>query len=157
MPNVNGSPGRLGYDGCMRPPSIQLLVLAGLCAAAGLTGGRRAQAQSASPFDVLESSIDDIHVALRSGRVICHAVVEQYLDRIEAYNRQGPALNAVQTVNARAIAEADRLDATAKGSGPIGPLHAPSAGKDQLDTSDMATTLGRRCSGTSSRRTTQRS
>jgi hypothetical protein len=41
--------------GRMHRPAIQLLVLAGLCAAAGLTGGRRAQAQSASPFDVLES------------------------------------------------------------------------------------------------------
>jgi amidase len=128
---------------CMHRPSIQLLVLAGLCAVAGTTGGPRAQAQSASPFDVLESSIDDIHVALRDGRVTCHALAEQYLARIEAYNRQGPALNAVQTVNARAIAEADRLDATAKGSGPTGPLHCiPVLVKDQLDTRDMATTFG---------------
>jgi len=74
----------------------QLLVVIGLCAPAGMTC-RNAQGQSSSQFDVLEIGIDDIHVALRSGRVTCHGIVEQYLRRIDAYNHQGPALNAVQT------------------------------------------------------------
>src|SRR5262245_33055335 len=97
--------------GCMRPLAL-LLTVAGWCPAVML--GAQAPASSSPAFDVVESTIDDIHVALRSGRVLCHDVVRQYLDRIAAYNHQGPALNAVQTVNARALAEADRLDSMAK-------------------------------------------
>src|SRR5262245_342041 len=87
-----------------------------------------------SSFDVIERSIDDIHAALRSG-VACHAIIEQYLSRIEAYNRKGPSLNAVQTVNPRAVDEADRLDALARTGGATGRLHCiPILVKDQLET-----------------------
>jgi Asp-tRNA(Asn)/Glu-tRNA(Gln) amidotransferase A subunit family amidase len=96
-----------------------------------------------TPFDVVESTIDDIHAALGSGRVTCHEVVQQYLDRIDAYNHRGATLNAVITVNARASAEADRLDSLARTAGQRGMLHCiPTLVKDQLDTSDMATTFG---------------
>src|SRR5262245_40046311 len=91
------------------------LAVAGLCAARPL--GAQTPARSAPSFDVVERTIDHIHVALRSGGVTCRDVVQQYLDRIAAYNHQRPTLNAVQTVNARALAEADRLDSVAKVSG----------------------------------------
>jgi len=95
------------------------------------------------PFDVLEATIDDIHAAFRAKQLTCRALVETYLRRIEAYNQAGPRLNAVQTVNPRALQEADRLDAALRTSGPVGPLHCiPVLVKDQVETSDMPTTFG---------------
>src|SRR6266852_2299704 len=74
-------------------------------------------------FHLLEAKIDDIHAALKSGRTTCRGLVDLYLRRIDAYNKSGPGLNAVQTVNPGAIQEADRLDAAFKSSGLAGPLH----------------------------------
>src|SRR5438132_11322385 len=66
-----------------------------------------------------------------------------YLDRIEAYDKSGPAINAIITVNSKALDEADRLDAAFKASGFVGPLHGiPLICKDQFDVKGMPTTLG---------------
>src|SRR5262245_17507540 len=65
-------------------------------------------------FQVLETTISDVEEALRSGQLTCHALVDSYLQRITAYDKLGPKLNAVQTVNPNALPEADRLDATFK-------------------------------------------
>jgi amidase len=94
-------------------------------------------------FQVFEASIDDVHEALRSKRVTCRAIVDQYLERIEAYDKAGPKLNAVQTVNAKARQEADRLDALSQSSAALGSLHCiPVLVKDQVETSDIVTTFG---------------
>jgi Asp-tRNA(Asn)/Glu-tRNA(Gln) amidotransferase A subunit family amidase len=101
-----------------------------------------AQAPSTS-FRLLEATIDDVHAALRADRLTCRALVERHLRRIEAYDKSGPRLNAVQTVNASALHEADRLDAAFRAMGPAGPLHCiPVLVKDQVETSDMPTTFG---------------
>ena len=50
-------------------------------------------------FDVVEASIGDIHRAMREGRVTSRQLVQRYLDRIEAYDKQGAALNAIILVN----------------------------------------------------------
>ncbi len=95
------------------------------------------------PFNVIEATIDDVRLALAAKRVTCRALVEQYLRRIEAYDKSGPALNAVQTINRRALDDADRLDSVFATSGPVGPLHCvPLLVKDQVETSDMPTTYG---------------
>lgn len=95
------------------------------------------------PFHLSEATISGIHAAFKSGQLTCHGLVDAYLKRIEAYNKSGPSLNAMQTVNSRALAEADRLDAVYKASGPVGPLHCiPVALKDQVETSDMPTSYG---------------
>jgi Asp-tRNA(Asn)/Glu-tRNA(Gln) amidotransferase A subunit family amidase len=100
-------------------------------------------AQGPASFRMNEVSVDDLQAALRSTRVTCREVVDYYRRRIAAYDKQGPALNAVQTVNPRALAEADRLDAAMRTTGPAGPLHCvPILVKDQFDTADMPTTFG---------------
>ena len=97
----------------------------------------------AQAFNVVEATIDDIHNAYRSGRLTCRQLVQMYLDRIEAFDKKGPAINALITVNADALKEADRLDAAYKSSGPVGPLHGiPVIVKDQADVKGMPTTLG---------------
>src|SRR5262245_24152983 len=96
-----------------------------------------------APFRLVEAGIDDVRAALASKRLTCRTLVDLYLKRIEAYDKTGPAINAVQTVNVRARQEAERLDATFASSGPVGPLHCvPVLVKDQVETSDMPTTYG---------------
>ena len=117
-----------------------------MIAVSGVAGGSHGQTRgsTASPvFDVTEATIDDVQSALRDGRVTCRELVDAYLARIRAYDKTGPALNAVQTINARALEQADRLDATFKVSGPVGRLHCvPTLVKDQIDTLELPTTHG---------------
>ena len=102
-----------------------------------------ATASEPTDFHLLEATIDDIHGALRSGRTTCRQLVQLYLNRIAAYNNAGPALNAVGTINPRALQEAERLDTAFRAFGPVGSLHCiPVLVKDQLDTNDMPTTYG---------------
>lgn len=98
---------------------------------------------STAAFNVLETTIDDIHSAYRAGRLTARQLVETYLERIEAYDKKGPAINAIITVNSKALEEADRIDAAFKSSGFVGPLHGiPIIIKDQFDAKGMPTTLG---------------
>jgi len=94
-------------------------------------------------FNVVEATIEDIHACYKSGKLTCHQLVQMYLDRIEAFDKKGPNINALITINAEALKEADALDAAYKASGPIGPLHGiPVIMKDQADVKGMPTTLG---------------
>ncbi|MEO6165421.1 MAG: amidase family protein [Candidatus Binatia bacterium] len=94
-------------------------------------------------FNILETTIDQVHAAYRSGELTCRQLVQMYLDRIEAYDKKGPAINAIISLNPDALTEADRLDAAYKASGPVGPLHGiPIVMKDQGDATPMPTTLG---------------
>ena len=94
-------------------------------------------------FTVVETTIAEIHAAFRDGSLTARQLVQLYLDRIEAYDQQGPAINALISINPRALDEADRLDAAFAKSGPVGPLHGiPLVMKDQGDVAGMPTTLG---------------
>ena len=99
--------------------------------------------QANAPFNVVEATIDDIHDAYKTGRLTCRQLVQMYLDRIEAFDKKGPNINAIVTVNPDALKDAERLDAAYKSSGPVGPLHGiPVIVKDQADVKGMPTTLG---------------
>ena len=94
-------------------------------------------------FNILETTIDQVHAAYRSGELTCRQLVQMYLDRIAAYDKNGPAINAIISLNPDALTEADRLDAAYKAAGPVGPLHGiPIVMKDQGDATPMPTTLG---------------
>jgi amidase len=98
---------------------------------------------SQSPFDVVETTVVEIHRAYESGSLTARELVELYLGRIDAYDQQGPRINAVITLNANALEDADRLDAALRTSGFVGPLHGiPIMLKDQIDVAGMPTTLG---------------
>ena len=95
------------------------------------------------PFHLEEATIEDVHNAYKSGRLTSHQLVQLYLNRIEAYDKKGPSLNAIITLNPKALEDADRLDAAFKASGFVGPLHGiPVILKDQMDAKGMPTTLG---------------
>jgi amidase len=94
-------------------------------------------------FELMEATIADIHDAYRHGQLTCRELVQRYLDRIAAYDQQGPALKAIITVNPRALEVADELDRRYKQSGLTGPLHGiPVILKDNYDTFDLPTTGG---------------
>ena len=89
----------------------------------------------AAPFKIDEATIAGVHAAFKAKTLTCHALVDAYLRRIEAYDKTGPALNAIVVVNPNALAEADALDAKFKKSGLTGPLHCvPAIVKDNYET-----------------------
>ena len=94
------------------------------------------------PFPVVETTIAEIHKAMRDGRLTARALVESYLRRIEAYD-QPSGLNAIVVVNPAAIAAADALDAEFRRTKKLRPLHGiPVIVKDNYDTADLPTTAG---------------
>src|SRR3954452_2080536 len=102
-----------------------------------------AQAPTPPAFRAEETTIADIHAAMRAGTLSCQALVEQYLRRIEAYDKNGPAINALVVVNPAALRVADSLDQRFRREGLIGPLHCiPVIVKDNFETVDLPTTAG---------------
>jgi Asp-tRNA(Asn)/Glu-tRNA(Gln) amidotransferase A subunit family amidase len=95
-------------------------------------------------FKIEEATIAALHAALLAGEVTCRQVTEAHLARIAAYDDKGPALNAVITVNPRALAVADEMDRELKASpAAMKPLFCvPVILKDNFDTADMVTTGG---------------
>lgn len=95
-------------------------------------------------FNFVEGTIKQLHTSIKTGGITCHAAVQGYLDRIQAYDKTGPTLNSVITVNTNALNEADRQDAYFKSTGNLtGPLHCVTVlAKDNFDTDDMPTSAG---------------
>ena len=90
-----------------------------------------------------EATIADIHAALNARRLTCRALVSQYLARIEAYDKKGPAINAIVIVNPRALTVADSLDRVFNDTRRMGALHCiPIVVKDNMQTTDLPTTAG---------------
>jgi Asp-tRNA(Asn)/Glu-tRNA(Gln) amidotransferase A subunit family amidase len=92
-------------------------------------------AQKPAPFEVEEATIAQVHEAMKAGRLTCHALVELYLKRIEAYDKNGPALNSLVVLNPDAEKQADEMDRRFAQSGLTGPLHCvPMIVKDNFET-----------------------
>ncbi len=95
-------------------------------------------------FELAEVSVEELRAGLRSGRWTVRTLAEAYLERIDAIDRAGPALNSVIEINPDALQEAERLDAEMRGGKARGPLHGiPVMLKDNIATDDaMQTTAG---------------
>lgn len=96
------------------------------------------------PFVLEEITIADLHAAYRDGRATTRSVMQGFLSRIAAYDRRGPALGLVISVNTHALDEAERLDRSFAASGEFaGPLHGiPVLAKDNYDVAGLQTTGG---------------
>jgi Asp-tRNA(Asn)/Glu-tRNA(Gln) amidotransferase A subunit family amidase len=100
-------------------------------------------AQQPSQFQIEETTIADIHAAMKAGRLTCRGLVEQYLKRIETYDKVGPAINAIVVVNPDALKQADDLDRAIKQGTSIGPLHCvPTIVKDNFETIGLQSAAG---------------
>lgn len=95
-------------------------------------------------FEIVEATIDDIHARMLAGELTSRELVEGYLARIDHYDRKGPAINSIVTINRQALEAADRCDEHLRKTGQlIGTLHGiPVAVKDQVETEGMPTSFG---------------
>ena len=92
------------------------------------------------PFSVVEATIGEMQAAMQQRRITSRGLVQQYLDRIEKYEDK---LNAIITLNPRALDEADARDRERAAGKVRGPLHGiPIALKDNIHTTGLATTGG---------------
>ncbi|RYG79935.1 amidase, partial [bacterium] len=118
----------------MRAPALASLALAVSLAIAA----------PASALGIEEATIADVQAAYRSGQLTARQVVQDYLDRIAAFDKDGPTINSIINLNAKALEQADALDAQLKRTGKLaGPLHGvPVLVKDCIDAEGMPMTAG---------------
>ena len=105
---------------------------------------RTASDGSVNPFELDEMTIAELQDGMKSGKYRARSIAEKYLERIEAIDRNGPAIKSVIETNPDALAIAEALDKERKAKGVRGPLHGiPVLIKDNIDTADrMMTTAG---------------
>lgn len=93
--------------------------------------------------DLDSVTIADLNAAFAKGALTSERLVQMFLARIQAFDRQGPMLRSIITVNPKAIETARALDAERKSKGPRSILHGiPIVVKDNIDTADLPTTGG---------------
>ena len=98
-------------------------------------------------FSVEETTIAQIHAAMREHRLTCRQLVDAYLERIDAYDKPGDkrglAINSLVVINPNATKEADELDRRFAQGGLTGPLHCiPAIVKDNFETIGMQSADG---------------
>jgi amidase len=105
---------------------------------------REAGAQEVKAFELDEVTVAELQDGMKAGKFTARSIVQKYLERIEAIDKRGPALNSVIELNPDALAIADSMDAERKAKGPRGPMHGiPVLIKDNIGTADrMMTTAG---------------
>ncbi|MEX2264885.1 MAG: amidase family protein [Bryobacteraceae bacterium] len=100
-------------------------------------------AQKPMPFEIVEATISSVHEAMKARDLTCRALVNLYLKRIDAYDKNGPAINSIVLVNPDVAKHADELDRRFLESGLTGPLHCvPVIVKDNFETRGLHTTNG---------------
>lgn len=90
-----------------------------------------------------DATAAQLQSAMTTGTLTSEKLTQLFLARIDAYEKSGPKLHAIITLNPRAIDEARALDAERKAGKVRGPLHGiPILLKDNIDTADLPTTGG---------------
>jgi len=93
--------------------------------------------------DLETATITDLQDLMEAGTLTSSDLTRLYLERIAAFDEDGPSLNSVLALNPDALDIARALDRERRRSGPRGPLHGiPVLLKDNIDTADMPTTAG---------------
>ncbi len=94
-------------------------------------------------IDLETAGVAELQEAMGNGLLTSEALVRGYLDRIERYDRRGPAVHAVRLVAPDAVEQARASD-DARARGEVrGPLHGiPVLIKDNIDVAGLPTTAG---------------
>src|SRR5262249_16794257 len=94
-------------------------------------------------LQLVEASVEELQLALRTHLITSEQLVQMYLNRIAAYDKTGPNLNAFIHINAHALDEARTRDMERQRGLAHGPLFGiPVLLKDNIDTFGMPTTAG---------------
>ncbi len=105
----------------------------------------RRETAGLNDFRFHEYTIPQLQAGYEAGEFTVQEVVQAYLDRIEAIDRNGPGLNSVIMVNPQALEDAAALDRELQDGNPRSAMHGvPVLLKDNIDTYDMPTTAGSR-------------
>lgn len=115
-----------------------------LNASSNIAAEKNVSANNTDNFELGEATIDTLQQAMQSGKNTSKKITELYLKRIEAIDKNGPALNAVIEINPDALKIAADMDAERKAGKVRGPMHGiPVLIKDNINTADkMMTTAG---------------
>ncbi|MGF1479919.1 MAG: amidase family protein [Cyanophyceae cyanobacterium] len=101
------------------------------------------QPTTAAVFRLEEATVAEINEAFDAEALTSEQLIQLYLNRIEAYDEQGPSLNSIITINPNALERAAALDRERQTTGRRSPLHGiPVILKDNYDTFDLPTTAG---------------
>jgi len=73
---------------------------------------------NAEEFNLQTATVQDINNAFNAGALTSEKLVQLYLNRIEAYDKRGPNINAIITLSPDALETAHALDAERRASGP---------------------------------------
>ncbi len=95
--------------------------VAALSAAIGL-GIPNAPADESVSFELENATMDDVQEAMDAGALTSVELALLYMNRIEAYDRNGLSLNTVPAINPRLFAEAARADRMRANGQKLGPL-----------------------------------
>ncbi|MGI8958595.1 MAG: amidase [Bryobacteraceae bacterium] len=103
-----------------------------------------APSQLKTKFELDEVTVSGLKEQMKQGALTAERVLNLYLERIDAIDRNGPSLRSVIEINPDALAIARALDEERKSEGARGPLHGiPVLIKDNIETADsMQTTAG---------------
>jgi amidase len=95
-------------------------------------------------FVLNEITVDELQKKMQSGEYTSRQITQLYLDRIDAIDKKGPAINAIIELNPDALTIADDMDKERKAGKIRGALHGiPVLIKDNINTGDkMMTTAG---------------
>jgi amidase len=126
---------RIGAAAGVAGAAVGMVPLAGAAA-----GGKAGSAAGG----ILEAGVQEQQAQMAAGTLTSAALVQQYLTRIAAIDKAGPALRAVIELNPDALTIAASLDRERKAGKLRGPLHGiPVLIKDNIATADkMSTSAG---------------
>ncbi|CAN5443753.1 hypothetical protein BH10BAC2_BH10BAC2_36490 [soil metagenome] len=92
-------------------------------------------------FLLNEKTIDELQQQMQSGKLTAVKITQLYLQRIEAIDKNGPALNAIIEINPDALLIAAAMDKERTEGKLRGPLHGiPVLIKDNINTADTMMT-----------------
>lgn len=95
------------------------------------------------PFDPAYAGIEELRRALDAGELTSEDLVRFYLDRIRRFDRDGPRINAIISLNPEALAQARANDRRRRSATIRSPLDGiPFVAKDNIDTAGVPTTGG---------------
>lgn len=109
----------------------------------GAVGAGAQQARASGAFDPAGATIPQLRAALDSGAISDVQLVRYYLKRIERFDKGGPRINALISLNGNALKQARRIDDNLKiKSGGPTLLGIPFIVKDNFNSAGMPTSAG---------------